>query len=142
MANLDLQQIRDDLAFLDDWEDRYRYIIDLGKTLEPLSDAEYTEENKVRGCASQVWLVHRAEREGDSQPRLLYRGDSDAHIVKGLVALVLALFSGKTADAILSTDAQAFFAQIGLKSHLTQQRSNGLASMVETIKADARRLAG
>lgn len=142
MSKLDLQQIRDDLAFLDDWEERYRYIIDLGKTLEPLSESEHSEENKVRGCASQVWLVHRLDREGNAPPRLYYRGDSDAHIVKGLVALALALFSGKTADAILATDAQAFFAEIGLKDHLTQQRSNGLASMVETIKADARALGG
>lgn len=138
MSSLDLSQIREDLAFLDDWEDRYRYIIDLGKTLDPLSEAEHAEENKVRGCASQVWLVDRLEQEGDAPPRLYYRGDSDAHIVKGLVALALALFSGKTPDAILATDAQAFFAEIGLKEHLTQQRSNGLASMVATIKADAR----
>lgn len=138
----DIDSIRDDLAFLDDWEERYRYIIDLGRTLAPLSEAELAETNKVRGCASQVWLVSSVHRDGGT-PRLTFRGDSDAHIVKGLVALALALYSGKTAAEILATDAQAFFAEIGLKEHLTPQRSNGLASMVERIKADARQaLAG
>lgn len=138
----DIDSIRDDLAFLDDWEERYRYIIDLGRTLAPLSEAELAETNKVRGCASQVWLVSNVHRDGGA-PRLTFRGDSDAHIVKGLVALALALYSGKTAAEILATDAQAFFAEIGLKEHLTPQRSNGLASMVERIKADARQaLAG
>lgn len=137
-----IDSIRDDLAFLDDWEERYRYIIDLGRTLAPLSEAELAETNKVRGCASQVWLVSSVHRD-DGTPRLTFRGDSDAHIVKGLVALALALYSGKTAAEILATDAQAFFTEIGLKEHLTPQRSNGLASMVERIKTDARQaLAG
>lgn len=134
----DIDSIRDDLAFLDDWDERYRYIIDLGRTLAPLSEAEHSDANKVRGCASQVWLVSAIEREGNASPRLLFRGDSDAHIVKGLVALALALFSGKSADDILAIDAQGVFAAIGLKDHLTPQRSNGLASMVERIRADAR----
>lgn len=138
MARHDIAAIADDLAFLDDWEDRYRYIIDLGKTLDPLTPAEHNEDNRVRGCASQVWLVSSKEREGDGPVRLNFRGDSDAHIVKGLVALAIALFSGKTADDITATDAQAFFARIGLKEHLTQQRSNGLASMIARIKAEAR----
>ena len=134
----DIDAIKDDLAFLDDWDERYRYIIDLGRTLAPLSADEHCEANKVRGCASQVWLVSAAERDASGAPRLTFRGDSDAHIVRGLVALALALFSGKTADEILATDAQAFFAAIGLKDHLTPQRSNGLASMVARIKDDAR----
>lgn len=138
MSQNAIDQITDDLSFLDDWEERYRYIIDLGKTLEPLADSERTEETRVRGCASQVWLVTATEREGDGPPRLRFRGDSDAHIVRGLVALAIALFSGKTAEAVLKTDAQGYFARIGLKEHLTQQRSNGLASMIERIKAEAR----
>lgn len=137
MTNSALATITEDLTFFDDWEDRYRYIIDLGKTLAPLSEAEHSEDNKVRGCASQVWLVSEAMKDDRGQVRLVFRGDSDAHIVKGLVALAIALFSDHTPDEILATDAQAYFADIGLKSHLTQQRSNGLASMVQRIKAEA-----
>lgn len=133
----DPDSIRDDLSFLDDWEERYRYIIDLGRTLAPLSEAEHSDANKVRGCASQVWLVSQAEQR-DGATHLVFRGDSDAHIVKGLVALALALYSGRTPEAILATDAQAFFAEIGLREHLTPQRSNGLASMVARIREDAR----
>jgi len=137
----DIATIKDDLAFLDDWEERYRYIIDLGRTLAPLSEAEHADANKVRGCASQVWLVSTIETGADG-PRLSFRGDSDAHIVRGLVALTLALFSGKRAVDILAIDAPALFAEIGLKDHLTPQRSNGLASMVERIRADARQALG
>jgi cysteine desulfuration protein SufE len=137
----DIATIKDDLAFLDDWEERYRYIIDLGRTLAPLSEAEHADANKVRGCASQVWLVSTIET-GTDGPRLSFRGDSDAHIVRGLVALTLALFSGKRAVDILAIDAPALFAEIGLKDHLTPQRSNGLASMVERIRADARQALG
>ncbi len=134
----DIETIRSDLDFLDDWEERYRYIIDLGRKLEPLSEAEHDDAFKVRGCASQVWLVsERAEGPG-GLPLLRFRGDSDAHIVRGLVALTIALFSGKTAEDILRTDAPGFFQSIGLKEHLTPQRSNGLASMVERIRSDAR----
>lgn len=131
----DIAAIKDDLAFLDDWDERYRYIIDLGRTLAPLSEAEHDEHFKVRGCASQVWLI--SSSDGQTPPHLTFRGDSDAHIVKGLVALTIALFSGRSAAEILKTDAGAFFAEIGLKDHLTPQRSNGLASMVERIKRDA-----
>ena len=137
MATLQLDTIKDDLSFLDDWEERYRYIIDLGKALAPLSEAEHSEASKVRGCASQVWLVSETSRDADGTPRLTFRGDSDAHIVRGLVALTIALFSGRTAAEILATDAPGFFASIGLKDHLTPQRSNGLASMVERIRRDA-----
>jgi len=132
-----LQGVLDDLAFLDDWDERYRYLIDLGKALPPLPQAAYTEANKVPGCASQVWLlVERAENG-----TLILRGDSDALIVKGLVALVLAIFNGHPAEAIMRIDATALFRQIGLESHLTAQRANGLASMVARIKAEAGRAA-
>ena len=140
MSDRDIAAITDDLAFFDDWEDRYRYIIDLGKTLAPLTAEEHCEDNKVRGCASQVWLVSSRTRDDSGAVRLSFRGDSDAHIVKGLVALVIALFSGRTPADILTTDAQAFFEEIGLKSHLTLQRSNGLASMVQRIKLEAQKL--
>jgi cysteine desulfuration protein SufE len=131
-----IDRIYEDFALLDEWEDRYRYIIELGKTLSPLPESERTPENKVRGCASQVWLSTRIERAPDG-PRLRFLGDSDAHIVRGLVAIALALFDGKSARDILKTDAQVVFDKLGLREHLTAQRSNGLRSLVERIKADA-----
>src|SRR5258708_4193892 len=123
-----LDQIVSDFEFLDDWEDRYRYIIELGRTLAPLPDSERTAENKVRGCASQVWLSTRIEHE-DSRDRFHFVGDSDALIVRGLVAIVIALFNGKTADEILAIDAEALFARLDLRAHLTAQRSNGLRAL-------------
>ena len=129
-----LQTVRDDLAFLDDWDDRYRYLIDLGKAMAPLPAEAYSDANKVQGCASQVWLLmHRDPTTGV----LSIRGDSDALIVKGLVALVVALFDGRSPADIRAIDAKAFFDEIGLSSHLTAQRSNVLASMVARIKAEA-----
>lgn len=133
-SDIALQTIRDDLAFLDDWDDRYRYLIDLGKAMEPLPAEAYNESNKVQGCASQVWLVMQKDSSTGS---LSIRGDSDALIVKGLVALVIALFDGRNPAEIRAIDARAFFDEIGLSSHLTAQRSNGLASMVARIKAEA-----
>jgi cysteine desulfuration protein SufE len=129
---MDIDQILSDFAFLDDWEDRYRYIIELGKKLPPLPEAERTAANKVRGCASQVWLATHFE-----DGRLRFEGDSDALIVRGLVALAIALFDGKTPAGILATDAEGFFDQLDLRSHLTAQRSNGLRSLVDRIRADA-----
>jgi cysteine desulfuration protein SufE len=134
-----IDQIIDDFALLDDWEDRYRYVIELGRMLEPLPEAEHTEANKVRGCASQVWLV-TTRGEDRSPPVLHFAGDSDALIVRGLVAIAIALFDGKTAAEILATDAHALFDQLGLKAHLTAQRSNGLRALVDRIKSDAEAL--
>jgi cysteine desulfuration protein SufE len=131
-----LQAIRDDLAFLDDWDDRYRYLIDLGRAMPPLPPEAYAEAHKVAGCASQVWLL-LARREGGET--LDIRGDSDALIVKGLVALVIAMFGGRSLPDIAAFDAQGFFTEIGLRDHLTAQRANGLASMVARIKAEAAR---
>ena len=132
---MDIESIIDDFDYLDDWEDRYRYVIELGKTLDPLTEGERTDANKVRGCASQVWLVRRA---GDSDdPVLHFRGDSDAHIVRGLIAILLALYSGKTASVIRDIDAEGEFRKIGLRDHLTAQRSNGLSSMINRIRNDA-----
>jgi cysteine desulfuration protein SufE len=131
-----LDQIISDFEFLDDWEDRYRYIIELGRTLQPLPDSARTAENKVRGCASQVWLSTRIDRE-NGRARLHFIGDSDALIVRGLVAIVIALFDGKTADEIVATDAEALFGKLDLRAHLTAQRSNGLRALVDRIRSDA-----
>jgi cysteine desulfuration protein SufE len=132
-----IDEIRDNFEFLEDWDDRYRYVIELGRTLEPLPEAEHTAENKVQGCVSQVWLQKLVDRS-NGVPILRYRGDSDAHIVRGLVAIVLALYSGRTPQHILETDAISVFNEFGFRDHLTPQRSNGLRSMVERIKTDAR----
>jgi cysteine desulfuration protein SufE len=129
-----LAELIDEFDVLGDWEERYRYVIDLGRDLSPLGDAERTDANKVRGCASQVWLV--TEREGDD--RLVYRGDSDAHIVRGLIAVLLRLFSGRKAADIAAFDAKRAFEKLGFSGALSQQRSNGLASMVERIRRDAK----
>jgi cysteine desulfuration protein SufE len=132
-----LQSIIDDFAVLDDWDERYRYLIELGRDLEPLPPALHTEANRVKGCASQVWLDTRYEGRG-GRPVLSFVGDSDAHIVKGLIALTLALFSSHSAEDILATDAGEVFRRLGLSEHLTPQRSNGVRAMVERIKRDAR----
>ena len=131
-----LSQIRSDFAVLDEWEDRYRYVIELGRSLSPLPEHLRTDANKVRGCASQVWLATRVEPAGGA-PRLTFEGDSDAHIVRGLMAILFAIYDGKRADEILATDANPIFGELGLKEHLTPQRSNGFASMVARIKSDA-----
>ena len=131
-----LSDIRSDFGVLDDWEDRYRYVIELGRSLAPLPEQLRTDANKVRGCASQVWLATRVERDGDA-PQLTFQADSDAHIVRGLIAILFAIYDHRSADEILKTDADRVFAEFGLKEHLTPQRSNGLASMVARIRADA-----
>jgi cysteine desulfuration protein SufE len=133
-----IDNIRENFELLDDWDDRYRYVIELGRMLEPMPDAEHSAANKVHGCASQVWLSKRVERSGADEPLLKYRGDSDAHIVRGLIAILLTLFSGHTPQQILATDAIAVFDEFGFREHLTPQRSNGLRAMVERIRADAR----
>jgi cysteine desulfuration protein SufE len=140
-TRMTLDAIRSDFALLDDWEDRYRYVIELGRALPPLPEALRTEANKVRGCASQVWLSSSVRRDSPaSAPLLEFQGDSDAHIVRGLIAILFAIYSG-TADDVLGTDAQAIFAELGLKEHVTPQRSNGFAAMVERIRSDARAMA-
>jgi len=129
----ELADLVEEFDLLGDWEERYRYVIELGKDLAPLSDAERTEPYKVRGCASQVWLV--TEPKGDGT--LKFRGDSDAHIVRGLIAILLRLYSGRTPADILAFDAKAAFETLGLSGALSAQRSNGLASMVARIRRDA-----
>ena len=132
-----IDEIRDNFALLDEWDDRYRYVIELGRMLKPLPEAEHSAENKVQGCASQVWLSKQVDRS-KGEPRLNYLGDSDAHIVRGLIAILLTLYSGHTPQQILATDAIKVFDEFGFREHLTPQRSNGLRSMVERIRNDAR----
>jgi cysteine desulfuration protein SufE len=134
MSSLD--QIIDDFAFLDEWEDRYRYLIELGKSLPEMPLSLRTSENKVQGCASQVWLATSCSATGQD-PRLVFEGESDAHIVRGLVAIALTIFSGKPASEIASIDALEVFGRIGLIEHLSSQRANGLRSMIARIKREA-----
>lgn len=131
--------IKDNLGFLDDWEDRYRYLIELGQTLPELAASERSAQNKVKGCMSQVWLVSDTE-ERDGQTLMTFRGDSDAMIVKGLVAVLVALYSGRSSTEIAETDAIAVFDELGLREHLSTQRSNGLVAMVNRMRAEARAL--
>lgn len=128
-----LAELAEEFEILGDWEERYRHVIDLGRDLAPLSDAERSDANKVRGCASQVWLVN----ETRDKERLSFRGDSDAHIVRGLIAILLRLYSGRAPPEILAFDAKAGFERLGLSGALSAQRSNGLFSMVERIRRDA-----
>ena len=132
-----IDDIIENFSLLDDWDDRYRYVIELGRGLTPLPDAARTERNKVQGCASQVWLDTQVKPDGAAGPTLSFVGDSDAHIVRGLIAILLAMYSGRAAKQILSADAVALFDRLGLREHLTPQRSNGFRSMVERIKSDA-----
>jgi len=133
-----IDEIVENFTLLDEWDDRYRYVIELGRTLAPLAEAAHVEANKVRGCASQVWLVTHVKPNGAAGPVLSFEGDSDAHIVRGLIAILFALYSGKAAKEILDVDALALFDRIGLRENLTPQRSNGLRSMVERIRAEAK----
>ncbi|MBM3636225.1 MAG: SufE family protein [Alphaproteobacteria bacterium] len=131
-----INEIIENFGSLEDWEDRYRYLIELGKDLPELPESERTEDNRVKGCASQVWVVTSVDRSG-SETVLSFKGQSDAYIVKGLVAFTLALYSDKSAREILSIDALDLFRRLGLAEHLTPQRSNGVRSMVERIRRDA-----
>ena len=131
------QDIAENLAFLDNWEDRYRYIIELGQALPPLAPGERNGVNKVNGCVSQVWLVSERVDADGGVPRLRYRGESDAMIVRGLVAILVALYSGQPAREIAATDAIAIFDELGLREHLTAQRSNGVVAMVNRIRSEA-----
>lgn len=137
-----IDEILDNFDLLDEWDDRYRYIIELGRSLESLPADAHGDTNKVQGCASQVWLETKVQPNGASGPVLHFRGDSDAHIVRGLIAVLLALFSGRHARDVLATDAIATFERLGLREHLTPQRSNGFRSMVDRIRSDARAALG
>jgi cysteine desulfuration protein SufE len=137
-----IDEIIDDFSVLEEWDDRYRYVIELGRKLVPLDERDRSERNKVQGCASQVWLATAVRPDDGHGPVLTFIGDSDAHIVKGLIAILLATYSGRHARDILATDAVELFDKLGLREHLTPQRSNGFRSMVERIRSDARAALG
>ncbi|HME86740.1 MAG TPA: SufE family protein [Roseiarcus sp.] len=131
------ESIRDDFALLDEWEDRYRYVIELGHDLEPLSEEAHNDANKVRGCVSQVWLEREERTDPAGRTVLHYRGDSDSHLVRGLIAIAIALFSDQPREQIRAIDALGAFRELGLEQHLTPQRSNGVRAMIDRIRADA-----
>ena len=131
------ETIREDFASLDDWEDRYRYLIELGNGLEPLSEAAHNDVNRVRGCVSQVWLEKEARVDNSGRTTFHYRGDSDSHLVRGLIAVTIALFSDQRPQETLAVDAMATFRALGLDQHLTPQRSNGVRAMIDRIRSDA-----
>jgi cysteine desulfuration protein SufE len=133
-----IDEILDNFALMEEWDDRYRYIIELGRALDPLPEGTRTDANKVQGCASQVWLDTQVAPDGPAGPVLNFRGDSDAHIVRGLIAILLSIYSGRAARDIVATDAVKIFERLGLREHLTPQRSNGFRSMVNRIQTDAR----
>ncbi len=135
------QEIADNLSFLDDWEERLNYVIELGQALPPMPDAEKTDQNRVKGCVSNVWLVSSLDQSGD-QTAMTFRGQSDAIITKGLVAVLIALYSGRPATEVADTDAVEWFRKVGLSEHLGMQRSNGLVAMVNRIRSEARAVAG
>jgi len=133
---MQLDNLKADFELLDDWEDRYRHVIDLGKELPPFDESARTSANKVRGCASQVWLVPKIS--GTADPIVTFSGDSDALIVKGLIAIAFMIYSGRPARDIVATDATPILRELGLNDHLTPQRSNGFAALIERIKSEAR----
>jgi len=133
---MDIDEIIENFEFLDDWDDRYKYLIELGGMLEPLPEDDRTSTNKVQGCVSQVWVT--SAKNGESDPVLHFTGASDAHIVSGLIAIAFAIFSNKRASEILDCDERQIFKQINLSEHITPQRSNGLNSLVARIKSDAK----
>lgn len=133
---MNITEIVENFSYLDEWEDRYKYVIELGKELEPMPDALQVDANKVRGCASQVWLS-TSVTDRDGEPVLHFLGNSDAHIVRGLVCITLAIFNDKTAREIIDLDAEAIFDEIQLREHISAQRSNGLNSMLKRIRAEA-----
>lgn len=134
-----IQELTDEFALLPDWEERVSHVIELARALEPLRDDERVEANRVRGCASQVWLI--SERKPEAPEKLYFRGDSDAHLVRGEIAMLMRVFSGRTPAEISSVDPQALFDRLGLKEALTAQRSNGLFAMIKRIQDEARRAA-
>ena len=136
MSNAAFEEIAETFDFLDDWEDRYRHVIDMGKAMSPLEDALRVPATKVEGCASQVWLVPQVDGTGESAV-LTFRGDSDAMIVRGLIAVLIALYSGQSAQSVMAIDAHAQLGRLGLNEHLSAQRSNGVRAMVARIRAYA-----
>ena len=131
-----IADIIENFSLLDEWDERYRYVIELGRALAPLPELARNDANKVQGCTSQVWLATSIDRQ-TGQPILTFAGDSDAHIVRGLVAILIRMLSGRPAGDILAADPLALFEQLGFREHLTPQRSNGFRSMVSRMRKDA-----
>lgn len=131
-----IEELAEEFALLSDWEERISHIIDLARSMPPLPEGERIDANRVRGCVSQVWLI--SERRADAPGKIFFRGDSDAHLVRGEVAMLLRIFSGRSAQEILAVDPAAIFERLGLKGALTVQRSNGLHSMIKRIQQEAR----
>ena len=129
MANIRIDELVDDFELLSDWESRFAYLIDLGKALPPMDEVDKCEENRVRGCQAQVWMKFEPEAEG----KITIVADSDAFIVRGLIAVLLLIYSGKTAQEILNTDGQSVLERLGLAAHLSPTRKNGLFSMVKRV---------
>ena len=135
----EITEILENFSYLDEWEDRYKYVIELGRELDECPDSLKVDANKVRGCVSQVWLDVNCEKDDEGVARLTFIGDSDALIVRGLVRIMFALYNGKSAREILDTDVESTLDKIGLRNHLTPQRSNGLTAMVARIRSDAQK---
>jgi len=133
VAKAEFEEIVENFEFLDDWEDRYRYVIELGKAMDPLEDAFRVPATKVDGCASQVWIVPEIRGTG-GDATFSFRGDSDAMIVRGLIAVLHALYGGRKVSDVIEVDAGAELARLGLDEHLSSQRSNGLRAMVQRIR--------
>jgi len=136
MADLSYDELVENFEYLDDWEERYRYVIELGKALPPLEDARKTDATKVDGCVSRVWIDSRAVEEAGTT-RVEFDGDSDAHIVRGLIAILHVMLSGQPAKEIVGKDVAAELQRLDLAAHLSPQRSNGLGAMIERIKGVA-----
>ncbi|MEO4044616.1 SufE family protein [Hoeflea sp. CAU 1731] len=135
------EKLVEDFEFLEDWEDKYRYVIEIGRDLEDMPDSDKTDENKVQGCVSQVWLTYDVDKSDPEDPVIRFKGDSDAHIVRGLVAIMLSAYSGKRASEIVKLDENEIFLRLGLIENLTPQRANGLRAMVKRIKQEAAKVA-
>ncbi len=140
MAQQAFEEIVETFEFLEDWEDRYRHVIDMGKAMPPLDESLRVPATRVDGCASQVWLVPEIEGQGP-QAVFTFRGESDAMIVRGLIAVLHALYSGLDVTQVLAVDAPAELARLGLNEHLSSQRSNGVRAMVERIRMLSERAA-
>jgi len=135
---MNLETIIEDFEFFDDWEDRYKYIMDLGKSLDPLSDDDYGKTNKVDGCASQVWLIIN-EEEVNEEIILKFKADSDSFLVKGLLAIIISIFSGKTPSNILKINYNSELDKLNLKENISQQRSNGLTAVINKVISEAQK---
>tara|TARA_B100000575_G_scaffold285198_1_gene280189 strand:+ start:1094 stop:1507 length:414 start_codon:yes stop_codon:yes gene_type:complete len=135
---MSFNDIIDDFEFLENWEDKYKYIIDMGSSLTALKSNDYNDDNKVEGCASQVWLVVE-ENSKQGKTILKFNGDSDAYIVKGLIAIIFALFSEKTPSEILEIDPMSELKKLNLEENISQQRSNGLTAMINRVFSEAKK---